>query len=73
MVNLRRMTSGRDLGHSLRTEVQLFSMRRVGVALLNKILLGRERIGHSRYGITGEHPRHENAKTYDFRLFLKLA
>jgi len=48
-------------------------MRRVGVALLNKILLGRERIGHSRYGITGEHPRHENAKTYDFRLFLKLA
>jgi len=48
MVNLRRMTSGRDLGRSLRTGAQLFSMRRVGVAILNKILLGRGRMGHSR-------------------------
>ena len=38
----------RDLGRSLRTGAQLFSMRRVGVAILNKILLGRGRMGHSR-------------------------
>jgi hypothetical protein len=31
-----------------RTEVQPFSMRKVGVALLNKILLGRDKTGHSR-------------------------
>ena len=67
------MTNGRDSGRSLRTGVQLFAMRRVGVALLNKILLAHERMGHSRCGITGKHPRRENAETYDFRRFLEVA
>jgi len=48
MANSTRMTNGQDLGLNPHTGVQPFSMRKIGIVLLSKILLKRQRMGHSR-------------------------
>jgi hypothetical protein len=46
LANSKPMTSGRGLDRNPRTEARLFSMRKDGVVLLSKILLGRGTTGH---------------------------